>query len=93
MKMKKKPNLKFNELNQTKLKYKPKYQTNKQTINSKIGLIYFVIRVLLLLVAALRGVAIQRTRLTRSNTLAATFTRHSSPLTAAATLHGYAASQ
>ncbi|KAF7492498.1 RNA binding protein fox-1 -like protein 1-like [Sarcoptes scabiei] len=48
-------------------------------------------------VAALRGVAIQRgTRLTRANTLAAaTFTRHTSPLTtaAAATLHGYAASQ
>ena len=50
-------------------------------------------------VAALRGVAIQRgTRLTRANTLAAAATfnqRHSSPLTtaAAATLHGYAASQ
>lgn len=50
-----------------------------------------------ILVAALRGVAIQRgTRLTRAaNTLAATafHTRHSSPLTTAATLHGYAASQ
>ncbi len=47
-------------------------------------------------VAALRGVAIQRgTRVARAGTLAAAaaFARHPSPLTtaAAATLHGYAA--
>ena len=45
-------------------------------------------------VAALRGVAIQRgTRAARAGTLAAAFARHPSPLTAtaAATLHGYTA--